>query len=74
MISNNTLLTISTVALVFTGAAEAANSNNLHNLQASTVQQQLKDSKTMGFIPDKCAPGVPPPECRPNDDYMCIAA
>lgn len=77
MTKNNTLLTISTVALVFTVNAEAANSDILHNDNpVSVVQTQIQALKQQSVftIAGDCIPGDRRPECQPNDDFVCIAA
>lgn len=75
MNTNNTLLTLTTVAMVFTGAADAANAEVLHN-NPVTINQVQELDKVQAFATNnlKCTPGDTRPECRPNEDCVCLAA
>ncbi len=75
MNTNNTLLTLSTIALVFTGTVDAANSELLYS--SPVAVSQLKDGGITHFATENstnCNPGDPRPDCRPNDDCVCMAA
>lgn len=75
MNTNNALLTLTTAALVFAGAATAANSDNLHNISVLNSEvQQVMTVKTSALNNRPCTLGDPRPECRDDDDCVCIAA